>query len=185
MKGLSGDHTNCSVLIYDTEGNHLESTVITEYDKIALRIEVEKMPMALGTGAGCRVLILTSPSPCEYQGRVVKDASRRSIALYQGQEKENRNAVRYKVSLPALIEFFISEGRAYPLFSPLEVKIINISKSGIGLRAPGNSFLNGDRFQVQMKISENEKLLIAEVIHQKDVDNASSEYGCRFLIAIR
>ena len=182
MKGLNGDHTGCTVLIYDTEGNHLESTVIKEYDKVALRIEVQKMPAVLSTGASCKVLILTAPSPCEYHGRVISDARRSAIALYQGHEKENRSAVRYRMNAPALIDNLICDGRAYPLFSPLEVCIVNISKSGVRFKAPNYSFIDGDRFQMRMKISENDKLLIAVVVNQKDVDNQTSEYGCQFLI---
>lgn len=185
MKGLSGDYTGCTVMIYDTEGNYLDSTAIREYYKETLRIEVQKIPADLTVGAGCRVLILSAPSPCEYQGRIVKEIGANTIALYQGQEKESRSDVRYNVCLPALIEFLVCDGRAYPLFTPIEVEIKNISKSGVRFKAQVNSLLDGDRFQMRMKISSNEKLLIADVVHHDDNEDESSEYGCKFLIAVK
>ena len=35
---------------------------------------------------------------------------------------------------------------------------------------------------MRMRISDSEKLLIANVIHHTDNDTKASEYGCQFLI---
>jgi len=182
MKGLSGYYTGHTVLIYDTDGNHLDSTTITSYDKMALRIEVQALPSVFSSGAGCRVLIMTSPSPCEYQGRALREGTRLYIAMYQGQEKESRGAERYKINSSAVIENLVCDGRAYPLLAPLEITLVNISKSGVRFRAPLNSLSDGDRFQMRMKISDSDKLLIADVINHHDIDEQTSEYGCQFLI---
>jgi len=185
MASLGGDHTGCSVLIYDPEGHHLGNTIVTSHDRRTLRVEVEQMPAALDVGKLCRLLILSSPSPCEYQGRIVGEGARRVVALFQGREKENRASVRYRVNYSAHIENLICDNRACPLHTPLEVAIINISKSGMRIRAPFNSLLNGDIFQIRMKLSSNEKLLIAVVTNHKDHSGKRtdmSEYGCRFLI---
>jgi hypothetical protein len=182
MTALSGDYTGCSILIYDAAGNHLCSTVVTRYEKSALRIDVQDMPLGLEIGGGCRVLILTSPTPCEYQGRIIKDGTRKNIAMYQGHEKESRGSVRYAVNSTALIENLVCDGRAYPLHTPLEVEVINISKSGVRFRAPDNSLTDGDRFQMRIKISTSDKLLIVEAVNHLDSEPKTSEYGCCFLI---
>ena len=182
MAALSGDYTDCSILIYDQAGNHLGSTVIKYYDKVSLRIEVQALPPNLGVSDFCKVLILSTPSPCEYQGRINKEGARKTIAMFQGHEKESRAAARYKVNYPAMIENLVYEGRAYPLLTPLEVGLINISQSGVRFSAPNNSLSEDDKFQMRMKISESDKLLIAEVVNHKDNEMTASEYGCRFLV---
>jgi hypothetical protein len=182
MPAQKGDYTDCSILIYDKDGNHLNNTVVTSHDKVSLRVEVEEPPPSLGNGDGCRLLILTSPSPREYQGRVVREGHRLSIAMFQGRENEKRGAVRYNVNFSALIENLICDGRAHPLHTPLEVELINISKSGVRFRAPYYSLTEGDRFQIRMKIGDGEKLLIVDVVNYKDREDKTSEYGCKFLI---
>jgi hypothetical protein len=182
MAALSGDFTGCSIFIYDISGNHLGSTKVTRYSKDTLRIEVEELPQPLNTGDTCQVLILTQPSPCEYQGRVKKEGKKKVIALFFGHEKENRKVKRYNVSFTAKIENLVCEGKAYPLLTPLEVTLINISQGGARFAAPNYTMFNGDRFQMRMKISDSDKVLIAEVVNNLDVNNTKSEYGCRFLI---
>lgn len=183
MAASSGDYTGCSILIHDEGGNHLCSTVVTSFDKSTLRIEVEETPKNLINGAFCRLLILSSPAPYEYHGRVIKEGTRIAIAMYKGQEKENRGAARYEVNLTARIEHLICDGRAYPLHTPLEVRVLNISKSGVRFRTPFYALSDGDRFNMRMKISDNEKLLIASVTNHSDHESKTSEYGCSFLIS--
>jgi len=169
-------------MIYDAEGNHLVSTKVTYYEKSALRIEVAEIPPKLTHGSSCKLLILSSPSPYDYQGRVRRDGARSNIAMYLGHEKESRNAVRYRIDSSALIENLICDNRPYALHTPLEVKLINISKSGVRFSAPYSSLTDGDRFQMRLKINESDKLLIADVVHHIDFEPEKSEYGCRFLI---
>lgn len=185
MTALSADFRECSILIYDAAGNYLGSTVVTEYDKSALRIEVEALPRILYPGNSCRLLILTAPSPCEFQGRVIKEGAKILLAMYQGQEMENRGAVRYKINFPAFIENLIYNGKAYPLLTPLKVELVNISKSGVRFNAQPYSLIEEDRFQTRLRIGDGEKLLIAIVKNHLDkFDNSSekAEYGCQFLI---
>jgi len=182
MVTLSGDYTDCPILIYDMNNNQLGSTVVTNHDKKALRIEVRQVPESLNSGDGCRLLILTTPAPCEYQGRIVREGAGKVIALHHGREKESRSDTRYKVSFPALIENLVCDDKAYILHTPLEVELVNVSKSGMRLRAPFYSLLNKDVFQIRMKISGQEKLLIAKVTNYMDKNTKTSEYGCRFLI---
>ena len=182
MPASSVDYTGCTILINDTEGNLLSSTIITSCEKETLRIEVEEMPEKLVSGASCRLLILSTPAPYEFQGRVLKEGSRMSIALFRGQELEHRGNMRYKINSPALIEHLVCDGHAYPLHTPLKVELVNISKSGIRLHTPYYAMTIGDRFQMRMKISDSEKLLIADVNNFVDNGTESSEYGCLFLI---
>ena len=182
MKALNSDHTGCAILIYDLDGNHIGSTSVTSHDRKAMRIEVKEIPHPLSAGSGCTMLILTSPAPCEYQGRILGEGNRKIIAMYRGRERENRGAVRYKISSPALIENLIYDGKAYRLHTPLRVELINISKSGVRFRSQNYALSNRDRFQMRLKISDGEKLLIADVVHHIDQNAETTEYGCCFLV---
>ena len=185
MRGLSVDHTDCVALIYDTEGNHLGNTLVTRHDRTALRIEVQKLPPALNIGDGCQVLVQTSPSPCEYHGRVKKEGAGFFIALFQGHERECRESERYNIRTTATIENLICNGHAYPLHTPLEVTVVNISRSGVRFSVVKNTFSVGDTFQMRMRFSDGDKILIADVVNHFDCDEETTEYGCRFLVAVK
>ena len=169
-------------MIYDEKGNHLDSTIVTDFDMDMMWIDVQEIPPVLRNGKRCRLLILSSPSPYGYQGKVIKVGSRKTIAIYYGHEKENRGLVRHKISLSALVENLIYTNRAYVLHTPLEVELINISQGGVRFRAPQNALSDGDRFQMRMKISVSDKLIIADVVNHTDGSTGMSEYGCSFVI---
>jgi len=182
VKALGSNHTDSAILIYDEVGNQLGSTTVVSHDRTNMRIEVQDIPHELRINSVCRLLVMTSPAPCEYQGRITGEGSKKIIALFHGREKENRQATRYKVNTTATIENLVYNGKAYPMHTPMTVELINISKSGVRMRAPFYALSDGDRFQMRMKISDSEKLLIADVIYHADKDNKASEYGCHFLI---
>ena len=181
MSVLNVDYTNSQILIYDLDGNHLLDTKITSYDKVSKQIEVAVMPRELKVNDECKLFILTAPMPCEYQGKIKKVGGMFSIAMFQGQIKENRIAARYKVNTPATIDTYVSKGQHYPLLSPIKVRLINISTSGVRFRAPFYSLTDGDTFRINMNISGGNKSLIAEGVNHLDNEPEHSDYGCRFV----
>jgi len=182
MAVLSGDYIGCSVFIYDEAGNELGNTTVTSFDKNTLWLKVKRMPPTLYANDVCRLLILTAPAPREYHGRVLIEGTGKTIGIYKGKEKESRKTVRYKVNFPAQIENLIYDEKACPLHTPIEVRLINISKSGVRFRAPFYSLFYGAKFQMRMKINDSEKLLIAVAINHMDKNSETTEYGCRFLV---
>jgi len=182
VAALGANYSGSAVLIYDVDGNHLGSTLVTSHDRTSMRIEVQEIPPALVSGNECILLVLSSPAPCEYHGRLAVEGTKKIIAMYKGRVRENRGAVRYKVNTPAIIEHLIFDGKAHKMHTPVSVELIDISKSGVRFRTLINALSNGDRFQMRLKISDSEKLLIADAIHHVDLGNAMSEYGCHFII---
>ena len=177
------DYTNCPVFLYCENGENLCRTTITEYDKDSKLIQLAEYPDDLDIGDSCRLLIMTEPSPREYRGRVRTDYSGKAIALFSGREKEDRGATRYKVNIVARIEYMIREGKAHALQEPIEIQLINISTTGMRFFAPLKVLQNGDRFQTRVSISNEAKLLIAEIVNHRENESDFAEYGCRFLIA--
>jgi len=181
MSVLTGDFTGCSVLIYNTDGNHLISTHIREHDREDQHIKLNLMPDELSVNDNCKVFVLSSPTPCEFLGKVKKLGGNTTIAMFQGQEKENRGSTRYAVSTPAGIESLVIDGKSYNLQNPVEVTLINISTSGVRFRAPYYSFIVGDVFIMNLVISNSKKIVTAKVVNCVEKLNVSSDYGCRFM----
>lgn len=179
--GLGSDFTDCSVFIYDVNDNHIGSTTIIAYNKSEQRIRISAIPKELKVNDNCRVFILSSPSPCEFQGKLKREGSNSFIALFQGHEKDNRGAARYNVNAPALIDYLFVDGKAHPLQTPIRIELINISTGGVRFRAPFYSLEKGDTFRVHLSISNNKKMIIAEVTNCIDNEPEYSDYGCLFL----
>jgi len=89
MSALLSDYTGNTVLIYNKEGIHLASTVIDEHDKVAKQIHISDFPDGLNVNDECKILILSSPRPCEFNGKIRKIGKDPYIGLFQGQLKEN------------------------------------------------------------------------------------------------
>ena len=182
MKLIDGDYTGCSILIYDEEGNHLCDTTVIYFDRKNLLIEVAEPPESLDAGDACKLFILTSPTPCEYKGRIIRVGKGKPIVMYDGKESEKREESRYIVQLPVFIENYICDDKIYPLHTPLAVEMINISKNGARLRMPNYTLSNGDRFRMCVKINDRYKNVVAEVKNMTRTETEASEYGCRFLL---
>ena len=181
MAGISRDFTDYTVFIYDEDGNHMIDTVVTSHDRVARQLQVDVFPDALNINDRCKLLILTSPSPCEFKCQVKKAGGNKVLALFQGHEKENRAVKRYPVSTGALINALYSDGQSYPLLSPVKVELINISRAGVRFRAPFFSFQIGDIFQIDLVVKHKRRELAAEVINFIDDEPKSSDYGCQFI----
>ena len=178
---LGSDFTDFTVLIYDANGNHLIDTVVTSHDRNDQQIQVGIMPEELKANDDCKLLILSSPIPCEYRGKVKKIGGSLFIAMFYGQEKESRGSTRYAVSTPALIDALIVDGQPYPLQNLVKVVLINVSTNGVRFRAPYYSFEIGDLFQMHFSVSNSTKKLAAVVVNSVDNGTTSSDYGCRFV----
>jgi len=181
MSVLAGDFSGCTVLIYDSSGNHLISTAVKTHDRKEQHITVRLMPGELTANDNCKLFILSSPAPCEFSGKIHKSGGSFYIAMYQGQEKESRSASRHPVKASALIDALFVDDLAYALQTPVKVDLINISTSGMRFRAPYYSLLAGDIIKMHLIISNNKKMITAEVNNTVDHLNEASEYGCRFL----
>jgi hypothetical protein len=164
------------------EGKRLAETVITAHDKDALAVEVAAPPKT-ADGDRLELLILTSPVPCSYKCKVVKRGPRLLFALYQGKEKDNRSETRYKISAPATIDHAVVNS-VHTLSAPLEVQLVNISRSGIRFRAPHGAIARNARISLRFSVGGKTQVLLADVVNHADNPPEHTEYGCRFLAVL-
>ncbi|MCL2820577.1 MAG: PilZ domain-containing protein [Oscillospiraceae bacterium] len=182
MSALVADYTGNTVFIYSTDGVHLLSTVIKEHNKSAKQIELNSYPPALKVNDECKLLILSSPTPCEFMGKIQKVAGSPYIGMFQGQEREGRGATRYTIAAPALITTLFIDGKSHPLQTPIAVTLINMSTSGIRFRAPFYTLDVDDEFEMHFIINNIRKKITAKVINSMDNQSNSTDYGCLFMM---
>ena len=182
---LHSDYTGCTVLLYSPEGDYLGEDVISVHDRKRHWVELKGgMPPFLKVDEICTLFFLAQPTPVEYRGKVVRDGLNYSYALFKGKEKDNRRAVRYKLTFIARIMALIVEGEIYPLQVPESVTTLDISRSGIRFRAKNNTMRVGDRFVLRMTINEEERLFTAVVVNNRD-EAEYTEYGCRLVMGLK
>ena len=181
MSFQSRDYTDCNVLIYDVRGKLLVQTIVREHDKKSMYIKVDKKP-DINVHEHMKLLIMSSPVPSEFFGRFIRIGREREIALFQGKEREMRQASRYQVELPAQIEGHIEAGAMNPITPPLEVKLINISTNGLRFSSSTMEFRDGQLIQMRLKIGDNDQKMSIQVVHRKRVNDAKLiEFGCRIV----
>jgi len=179
------DFTSCNALIYDEDGQLLATVKILAYDRDENSIEIESEPI-LDMVKKCDLIILTDPLPYAYKGTIHKPIpskadSSKLIRLYQENRKENRSEARYKINLSTSADSLIFTGEAYHLHTPLDVQVIDISKSGLRLRSKLNAFADGNSFHIQLTVGGSDTRMLVEVINSTDFAPYYSEYGCLFV----
>jgi len=180
MQDMRKNFEDCNAVIQGEDDTLLGNVKILEHDTASRIIEVDNI-LALGSEKLCNVLILTAPLPSAYKGRISKRAGRTYISLFKESSVENRQDVRHKVDLPASIEGFICNGKAYPLHTPVNTRILNISRGGLRMRTVFNALLYGDQFQLRIKSGEMDLPLTARVIRRDDTAQQYSEFSCRLI----
>ena len=176
---MQKDFLNCNALIYNEAGELLANVIIIEYDKAENLIVVLDTFSSI-TGKSCDVLIPMAPKPFTYKGRIQTQGNRKIIRLSQEKTTENRKDPRYKVDLPASIEGLIYDGKLFAMQSPLDVRLIDISKDGMKFSSSYNTLVIGHIFRIRLNIGGNDKVLTAEVVFCKDTP-PTSEYGCHMV----
>jgi len=182
MSALAGDYTTQTVLIYDTDRNHLITTYILMHERDTKQIIVEKLPDSLKLNNSCKVMILTAPTPVEFDGKIKRLGNGLCIAMFQGQERDSRSSERYSINTQAQITTLVVDGKNHPIQTPINVVLMNISTTGVRFRAPFYSFEVGDQFQMDFSVGKNQKKVVVLVVNTVDNGRDSSDYGCRFLL---
>ena len=179
------DFSGSPALIYNNTDDSVFRTVVVDHDRNREYIILEELPENLNIGDTCKMLILVEPAPQECNGKIKNDLGDIVVALFKKQVKESRGATRYKVNFTAFIEHVIIEKQAYKLLNPIEVKLINISTTGLRFFAQPDTITVGDRFQIRMYINLEVRVLICQVVNHKVTGPDREEYGCRLLKSAR
>lgn len=188
MKTKRKDFTFCRADIYEENDDFLVNVKIWEHDTEENFIEVQPME-ELVVGKWCVIVVRTEPKPYKYKGLIKEFRGRTIITLLNESKIDYRQDHRYKVNVSASVESLVYDEKVYPLHKDIEVKVEDISRSGMRLCASKDTFRVGDKLLVRVQSDEStvSKLLLAEVVKPVEVVNKRDDieeyaaYGCRFI----
>lgn len=182
------NYKGCQVFISDEEGKTLTNSLIREYDQGHRIITIPTLNNVNILNKIVGVRIVTEDAICEYRGRVFRsrlDALMLDISLFKGQElSEGRASKRFYANASAFVIFMVVDNKKMPLLSPLAVTVVNISATGVLLRARSYALSQGDTIEIDLNIDGNPLVIQGKVVRINTSLGNDSEYGCK-LIAVK
>lgn len=101
------------------------------------------------------------------------------VLLGKSKEKEDRARTRYPVALEGNIDGIMIEGKMILLRKAIHIQTINMSASGVLMKADSGCFIIGDCFTLNLKVEEGEINLTCEIVRIQNSGMLTEEYGCR------
>ncbi len=179
------DVTGCRVLITLTGESESYESVVLEDDKKARRIKVRApfhMKEAFFSHADVLIYIGNQPIKCAGTFRQTVDREGLEIAIYNTSTKEDRRFPRYALSIDGSVDALMFGDQIVDLRKLIAVVAVNISSSGVLVRAGANTFTKGMMFRLRIE-SLNTKMLMACVVVRIDyIDYNQSNYACEFML---
>ncbi|MCL2014024.1 MAG: PilZ domain-containing protein [Oscillospiraceae bacterium] len=178
---MGNDYGGCNAVVYHEDGRIVSNVKILAHDKYDNTVEVGMLP-ELNLGVPYDLLVLSTPFPRSYKCRIHKRGNRKIIALYKGSNAENRQEQRYNINMPSYVESLMyDEVKEYPFHTPIEARVVNISKSGIRLSFKSKVLQVGNRFKLRMDADGEIVTLVADAVNVLDFLPDKFEVGCRLV----
>ena len=103
------------------------------------------------------------------------------VLLGRKREKEDRAMTRYPMETEGSINGRIIDGKLIPLHPHITVHTVNMSATGVLIRADAGRFKIGDGFSLILGTEEKGMAMHCEVVRIQSSNEASEEYGCRII----
>lgn len=101
------------------------------------------------------------------------------VFLGKCETKEDRQAVRYSLVFEGSIEGVYIDTAKVRFHKPISVETIDMSSSGILLRAGAGFFQIGEKYSLLLKIKEDLLKMQCEIVRIQSDGTLTEEYGCR------
>ncbi len=177
------DFSDCRVVVKESDRDevYFESTVLI-HDRHYHNIRVSA-PRGTKGRDKVSVVIFTEQEVVRYMGTMRRTgmAGVMEIALYAGETKEDRQAKRYTVNLPATVNGMVFSDQLVELEKPLEVIAGNISTSGVMLVAPSSSFYSDNIVRINIDTEKMKTVLFGLVVRVRSLGEGFDEFGCKFV----
>ena len=187
---IGNDFTGHTVIVYDEDYIKITETNIIEYDIVLGNIRIRENSK-LATGDNVQLLILTSPNPCSFHGRVgPRIQGMSTIDLHSGKSKEDRASKRFPIeSIDSIVSTGVIDGlvRGNEAIDmpPVNVQLVNISQGGIRFSGAKGLLQNKDEVLLSVNIKGAVKILAVEVVNILNAHPGRSDYCGKFTIADR
>ena len=169
----------CPVIVYDDEENYIAKTVISDHNKIEMYIEISA---DIEVGVRLNILIIHPEGAYEFGG-----VSRRNngvfseISLFREQQRSARATTRHELNTPATVNGLIIGFESRPFTTPLPIIIENISTTGALIKASKKHFEMGSTLEIDIDISGKKGLVYGTIIREKENEDKTFSFGCRFV----
>lgn len=170
------------VLIKDAaSGCLLADTTIKHYDPHSNKIKIPMSSIAFRENILVTLWIFTGDDIYEYSGRVRRTvvANEVEIALFAGHNKNHRRYKRCRINAQGLIEGIILGNQAVIFHKPIHITAMNISRSGLRIRAMSGSLEAGDVFLVSLDVPGRQFRYVYQVVNVQNSTLETEEYGCK------
>lgn len=175
---------NCRILIRNTEdGEMIADTKIIRYNKAINAVFISGDSLAEKKPYSISACIFTEGHLYEFAGTIRGVSMNNEIEVLLGRkrEKEDRAMTRYPMETEGSINGRIIDGKLIPLHPHTTVHTVNMSATGVLIRADAGRFKIGDGFSLILGTEEKGMAMHCEVVRIQSSSEASEEYGCRII----
>ncbi len=131
----------------------------------------------------CKVRIITDVGVAQFDGnfRNGRNHDEISIALFNGNEKEERVAKRYDLNAFGQIKTVIIDNQEVDLRQILDCEVLNISETGVLVRCKRPCFDLNMTFRLEISMRDTITKMKCFVVRLREHEQDINEYGCRFI----
>ncbi len=101
------------------------------------------------------------------------------VFLGKCETKEDRQAVRYSLAFEGNIEGVYIDAVKVRFRKPIPVETVDMSSSGILLKAGTGFFQIGEKYSLLLKINDDTLKMHCEIVRIQNDGTLTEEYGCR------
>lgn len=179
------DYTGSRAVIYDEEKHAtIAKATVLDYQSATHTITVARSAFQQNNiPEHLSLLLIHDAAVYEYKGTVRKlgkTSEKLEIALYKGQEKEERAVMRYNVNTPGRVESLVMVGKQVPLSAPVDVIVCNISTQGCLVQGSVSCLNVGATFQLKVLTEDTPILLYPTVVRVIPQKGGVAQFGCSF-----
>jgi len=180
MAYLAGNFAGAVVFIYDSKNNLVTKTLITDYNRDEMYIEVSSGLEDVRLRSRLHLLILHSGGATELSGflKSVRQGIY-EISIFGERQREVRASARRTLNASAVISDMITDSSEKGIVEPLPVTIENMSTSGILVKTQAVRFEKGTMLQVEFKVGGKTAIIFAEVVREQKQGDDVYKYGCK------
>lgn len=182
---ISGNYAGCTVFVNGNNGEKTCCATIKSHNKDEKTITINGSFPNIHKDDVVTLIIMANSGIHEYSGKMRKsitDSSYSKIGLFGGKaKKDGRVSKRYTINKRATVDRLVINKQPFAFLHPLEVKVVNLSASGVLIETKPNSFNLDAIFELVIDIGKEPTRLLGQVVRVKNTDTNSAEYGCRFI----
>ncbi len=177
--------TGCRVIVKDAaEDKELLDSTILDHNLDFNTIRV--LCQVAGTFervSQVSLIVFTNKGLFFYHGTIFRSfyANSTEIALFRGENVENRGSPRFPLPAPGSIDSIVIAEQAVVLRTPLLVNSVNISSTGILITTLPEAFTLGQSFRVTLDVDGYRAPLFCRVVRILRLSHSLSQFGCTFI----